>query len=38
MPPFYSWLADHAGQHLPGPADSVWTDTITILHHRYRTP
>lgn len=38
MHPFYSRLADHAGRHLPRKADSVRTDTITILHHRYRIP
>lgn len=35
MHPLYSLLAD---QHLPYQADSAWTDTITSLHHRYRTP
>ncbi|MFI6663184.1 hypothetical protein ACIBL8_47825 [Streptomyces sp. NPDC050523] len=37
MHPIYRRLADHAGHHLPPQADSVWTDTVQILHDRYRT-
>lgn len=35
MHPFYRRLADHAGHHLPQQAESVWTDTVEILHDRY---
>ncbi|MFG3287111.1 hypothetical protein [Streptomyces sp. NPDC048111] len=38
MHPLYRRLADHAGHQLPQQADSAWTDTIQILHDRYRTP
>ena len=38
MHPVYRQLADHAGHHLPPQADSAWTDTVKILHDRYRTP
>ncbi|MGC9500905.1 hypothetical protein [Streptomyces sp. WG7] len=38
MHPVYQQLADHAGHHLPSQADSAWTDTVKILHDRYRTP
>ncbi|WP_455356923.1 hypothetical protein [Streptomyces sp. SYSU K217416] len=38
MHPFYRRLADHAGHHLPQQADGVWSNTVEILHDRYRTP
>ncbi|WP_333750119.1 hypothetical protein [Streptomyces sp. IBSBF 2394] len=38
MHPVYRQLADHAGHHLPQQADSAWTETVKILHDRYRTP
>ncbi|WPO76200.1 hypothetical protein [Streptomyces sp. KN37] len=38
MHPVYRQLADHAGHHLPPQADTPWTDTVQILHDRYRTP
>ncbi len=38
MHPIYRRLADHAGHHLHQQADSAWTDTVKILHDRYRTP
>ncbi|OUC75986.1 hypothetical protein CA983_44135 [Streptomyces swartbergensis] len=38
MHPIYWRLADHAGHRLPQHADSAWTDTVKILHDRYRTP
>lgn len=37
MHPLYRRLADHAGHHLPQQADGVWTNTVEILHDRYRT-
>ncbi|WP_031174296.1 hypothetical protein [Streptomyces durhamensis] len=38
MSPIYRQLANHAGHHLPQQADSAWTDTVKILHDRYRAP
>ncbi|MFD9794199.1 hypothetical protein ACFWXK_24985 [Streptomyces sp. NPDC059070] len=38
MHPLYRRLADHAGHHLPQQADSVWINTVEILHDRYGTP
>ncbi|MEU2625177.1 competence protein CoiA family protein [Streptomyces sp. NPDC007157] len=38
MHPIYRRLADHAGHHLPQQADNAWTDTVNILHDRYRNP
>ncbi|MGI5485064.1 hypothetical protein [Streptomyces lavendofoliae] len=38
MHPLYRRLADHAGHHLPQQADGVWTNTVEILHDRYRNP
>lgn len=38
MHPLYRRLAGHAGHHLPQQADNAWTDTVSILHDRYRTP
>lgn len=38
MHPIYRQLGDHAGHHLPQQADSAWTDTVKVLHARYRAP
>ncbi|WRZ96378.1 hypothetical protein OHB54_46365 (plasmid) [Streptomyces sp. NBC_01007] len=38
MHPTYPRLADHAGHFLPQQAGTVWTDTVKLLHNRYRTP
>ncbi|MGJ5763128.1 competence protein CoiA family protein [Streptomyces galbus] len=38
MYPVYRQLADRAGHLLPQQADSAWTETVKILHDRYRTP
>ncbi|MFE5039251.1 hypothetical protein [Streptomyces sp. NPDC056683] len=38
MHPLYRRLAGHAGHHLPQQADSAWTDSVSILHDRYRNP
>ncbi|MEU1021511.1 hypothetical protein ABZ383_22230 [Streptomyces sp. NPDC005900] len=38
MHPVYRQLVDHAGHHLPQQADNAWTETVKILHDRYRAP
>ncbi|MFJ8158900.1 hypothetical protein [Streptomyces sp. NPDC094468] len=38
MHPIYQRLAGRDGHHLPPQADRVWTDTVNILHERYRNP